>query len=97
MIEGRHADPFRYLGPHVEGGSPVVRVFMPDAVEVTAFDDTAGDDDRSTRIHKAGLFAGGVANDASAIGCACASARPSSSWRTRIGFRRCCPISISIS
>jgi hypothetical protein len=31
VIEGRHSDPFRYLGPHVENGSSVVRVFLPDA------------------------------------------------------------------
>jgi hypothetical protein len=31
VIEGRHSDPFRYLGPHAENGSAVVRVFLPDA------------------------------------------------------------------
>ena len=31
VIEGRHSDPFRYLGPHLEGDVPVVRVFLPDA------------------------------------------------------------------
>src|SRR5215472_16183079 len=31
VIEGRHSDPFRYLGPHVENGPSVVRVFLPDA------------------------------------------------------------------
>ena len=31
VIEGRHSDPFHYLGPHVEGDVPVVRVFLPDA------------------------------------------------------------------
>ena len=27
VLGGRHADPFNYLGPHFEGGRPVVRVF----------------------------------------------------------------------
>jgi hypothetical protein len=31
VIEGRHSDPFRYLGPHAENGSAIVRVFLPDA------------------------------------------------------------------
>ena len=31
VIEGRHSDPFRYLGPHVEGDVPLVRIFLPDA------------------------------------------------------------------
>ena len=26
VIEGRHSDPFRYLGPHVEGDVPLVRI-----------------------------------------------------------------------
>ena len=34
VIEGRHSDPFHYLGLHVEGDVPVVRVFLPDAEEV---------------------------------------------------------------
>ncbi len=36
VIEARHADPFRYLGPHVEGDGTVVRAFIPDALDVTA-------------------------------------------------------------
>ena len=34
VIEGRHSDPFHYLGFHVEGDAPVVRAFLPDAEEV---------------------------------------------------------------
>ena len=26
VIEGRHADPFRYLGPHPQGQDTIVRV-----------------------------------------------------------------------
>ena len=29
VIEGRPSDPFRYLGPHVDNDSSVVRVFLP--------------------------------------------------------------------
>src|SRR5215475_7370747 len=39
VIEGRHSDPFRYLGPHVENGSSVVRVFLPDAEGVAVVDE----------------------------------------------------------
>ena len=34
VIEGRHSDPFHYLGLHVEGDVSVVRVFLPHAEEV---------------------------------------------------------------
>jgi 1,4-alpha-glucan branching enzyme len=57
VIEGRHADPFSYLGPHVDNGSAVLRVFLPDVQEVSAL----WDDGRSMpldRIDAAGLFAG---------------------------------------
>ena len=36
IIDGRHADPFNYLGLHTEGDEPVVRVFLPDARQVVA-------------------------------------------------------------
>jgi 1,4-alpha-glucan branching enzyme len=57
VIEGRHADPFRYLGPHVEDGVPVVRAFLPDARQVAAIG-LRGDDYPLDRIHAAGLFVG---------------------------------------
>jgi hypothetical protein len=31
IIEGRHSDPFRYLGLHKEGDETVVRAFLPEA------------------------------------------------------------------
>ena len=34
IVEGRHGDPFHYLGPHDEGGRTVVRAFLPNAVTV---------------------------------------------------------------
>ena len=33
IIEGRHSDPFHYLGLHTEGDRTVVRAFLPEAVE----------------------------------------------------------------
>ena len=65
VIEGRHADPFRYLGPHVEAGVPVVRVFLPDARQVIAVGND-GDEYPLERIHEAGLFAGPRPDDAGA-------------------------------
>jgi 1,4-alpha-glucan branching enzyme len=61
IIEGRHSDPFHYLGPHVEGDVAVVRVYLPDADEVKAIDEH-GQECQLRRIHDAGLFAGPLAN-----------------------------------
>ncbi len=63
VIEGRHSDPFHYLGLHVEGGTPVVRVFLPDAEEVKVVDDE-GHESELCRMHEAGLFAGRLSNGA---------------------------------
>ena len=43
VIDGRHADPFHYLGPHDEGDAPVVRVFLPDADAVAVGRRTAAE------------------------------------------------------
>lgn len=56
VIEGRHHDPFHYLGPHVEDNRPVVRVFLPDAQKVTVVQGSR--ETELPRIHHAGLFAG---------------------------------------
>jgi 1,4-alpha-glucan branching enzyme len=61
VIEGRHSDPFRYLGPHAENGSSIVRVFLPDAEEVAIIDEHGCESDL-LRIHDAGLFEGHLAN-----------------------------------
>jgi 1,4-alpha-glucan branching enzyme len=60
IVEGRHHDPFNYLGWHHEDGEPVVRVFLPEATAVTVLDG-AGRVSELPRIHDAGLFAGPVA------------------------------------
>ncbi len=61
VIEGRHSDPFRYLGPHIENGSSVVRVFLPDAEGVSVIDEEGRESDLQ-RIHDAGLFEGRLRN-----------------------------------
>ena len=50
VIEGRHSDPFRYLGRHLEGDSAVVRVFLPEAVAVTVVDDQGRGDARQMDV-----------------------------------------------
>jgi 1,4-alpha-glucan branching enzyme len=64
VIEGRHSDPFHYLGPHDEDNRRVVRVFLPDAAEVAVVGEN-GDRSNLRRIHDSGLFAGPLANGAS--------------------------------
>jgi 1,4-alpha-glucan branching enzyme len=59
VIAGRHGDPFRYLGRHIEDGHPVVRVLLPDASRVAVVDDS-GHETVLPRIHEVGLFAGPV-------------------------------------
>jgi 1,4-alpha-glucan branching enzyme len=61
VIEGRHSDPFHYLGLHIEDNVPVVRTFLPDAAEVAVIDEH-GQESKLDRIHEAGLFAGQLAN-----------------------------------
>ncbi len=57
VVEGRHPDPFHYLGLHAEDDRQVVRVFLPDAADVTVVDER-GRASSLRRIHEAGLFAG---------------------------------------
>jgi 1,4-alpha-glucan branching enzyme len=63
ILEGRHGDPFHYLGPHDEGGRTVVRAFLPDAATVEAIAEH-GEVGALARIHDAGLFAGALPNGA---------------------------------
>src|SRR5436853_4951886 len=62
VIAGHHADPFSYLGPHLEDDEPVVRVFLPGATRVSV-KDAEGHRRELPRVHDAGLFAGPVASD----------------------------------
>src|SRR3984957_10490714 len=61
IVEGRHSDPFRYLGLHTEGDQTVVRAFLPEASKVDAIDEH-GEAAELKRIHDAGLFAGALPN-----------------------------------
>jgi 1,4-alpha-glucan branching enzyme len=60
IIEGRHPDPFRYLGQHSEGDKTVVRAFLPEASTVDVVGERGGVAPMP-RIHDAGLFAGTLA------------------------------------
>ncbi len=57
IVEGRHSDPFHYLGLHAENDQNVVRAFLPHASSVEAVDDE-GRAAKLSLIHDAGLFAG---------------------------------------
>ena len=60
VIEGRHCDPFHYLGPHVEGEVRLVRVFLPDAegvaIVVIARDDQRRHGEPGEHRHVAASF-----------------------------------------
>ena len=62
ILQGRHSDPFHYLGPHKENGKTVVRAFLPEASRVDAVVDD-GEAAALMRIHEDGLFAGVLPND----------------------------------
>ena len=57
VIEGRHSDPFHYLGWHLQDETPTVRAFLPNASEVAAIDEE-GHATALPRVHDAGLFEG---------------------------------------
>jgi 1,4-alpha-glucan branching enzyme len=57
IVEGRHGDPFHYLGPQQVDGGTIVRAFLPEAVSVDAVD-PQGQASTLTRLHDAGLFEG---------------------------------------
>src|ERR1700736_4444452 len=61
IVEGRHSDPFHYLGLHTEGDRTVVRAFLPEASRVEAIGEH-GESAELARIHDAGLFAGAMPN-----------------------------------
>src|ERR1700748_2575439 len=57
IVEGRHADPFRYLGVHTEGDKTVVRAFLPEASNVEAVGEH-GETAKLSRIHDVGPVTG---------------------------------------
>ena len=57
FLAGAHSDPFRILGPHRHGDDLVVRVFRPDAKEISVI--LAGQDEQrfpADRLHDDGFF-----------------------------------------
>ncbi|WP_295851963.1 1,4-alpha-glucan branching protein GlgB [Tardiphaga sp.] len=63
IVEGRHADPFHYLGRHQEDDQTVVRAFLPEASAVDVVDEH-GATAALERVHDAGLFVGNMPNGA---------------------------------
>ena len=59
IVEGRHADPFQYLGPHHIAGKSVLRAFLPGASSVDVVDKQRTITQLSS-IHPAGLFEGSL-------------------------------------
>ena len=63
ILRGRHSDPFRYLGRHRENGHSVVRAYLPEASDVAVIED-GGKVAPLACIHKGGLFAGEIPDEA---------------------------------
>ena len=88
IIEGRHSDPFHYLGLHPEGDKSVVRAFLPDAANVEAI----GEHGEAAKLDRASMMpACSPARCRTARGTtsyARASATTSSISKTPIAFRR---------
>jgi 1,4-alpha-glucan branching enzyme len=63
ILEGRHGDPFGYLGMQQTGGRISVRAFLPQARRVFVLD---RDKDRVVgelpRVHESGMFSGAIAD-----------------------------------
>ncbi|OYX83363.1 MAG: 1,4-alpha-glucan branching enzyme, partial [Azorhizobium sp. 35-67-5] len=59
LVEGRHGDPFGFLGPHQVNGSTVVRTFQPGAKTLEIVEAGTGRVLAPLQIiHPAGVFAG---------------------------------------
>jgi 1,4-alpha-glucan branching enzyme len=61
IVGGEHADPFSFLGPHVEAGKVVIRTFLPQARRVSVVDATNGGAIAElSQVHGEGFFSGPV-------------------------------------
>jgi 1,4-alpha-glucan branching enzyme len=56
LATGRHRDPFRVLGPHVDAAGLVVRVVQPEARAVEIVEPGGGAVSTMARLHDAGVF-----------------------------------------
>ena len=88
IIEGKHSDPFRYLGLHSEGGHSVVRAFLPEASNVEAIGEH-GERRRWRGSTMPGCSPARCRTARSATSFAPASAKTSSISTIPTAFRRC--------
>jgi 1,4-alpha-glucan branching enzyme len=59
VVQGRHGDPFSVLGPHIAGGTRVVRAFLPGAQSVEVIERATGFAIGTLqRVHAEGFFSG---------------------------------------
>jgi 1,4-alpha-glucan branching enzyme len=88
IVRGEHSDPFGILGPHwitADGKrSLAIRVFRPNAVEVTILGTKNSQTFAATRIHPEGLFEANL--PPAALGTAAAETVPPTAYRLRIRF-----------
>jgi 1,4-alpha-glucan branching enzyme len=88
VARGEHSDPFAVLGPHwtERGGkkSLAIRVFRPNAAEVTVLWGKKAEAYRGVRIHPDGVYEAQI--PASATGKSQSEAMPSSAYRLQIRF-----------
>ena len=88
VARGEHSDPFAVLGPHWserDGKKPLaIRVFRPNAAEVTLLWGKKAEAYRATRIHPDGLFEAQI--PASATGKSQSEAVPPIAYRLQIRF-----------
>ena len=88
IIEGRHSDPFHYLGLHAEGDKSVVRAFLPEASNVEAIGEHGETATAGSRSTTPGCLPARCRTARNAISSAPASATTSSSSRIPTAFRR---------
>src|SRR5260370_19747992 len=89
IVRGEHSDPFGILGPHgtatADGKlSLAIRVFRPNAVEVTIVGTKNNQTYTATRIHPEGLFEADL--PPTALGTAAGETVPPSAYRLCIRF-----------
>jgi 1,4-alpha-glucan branching enzyme len=89
IVRGEHSDPFGILGPHwtttADGKhSLAIRVFRPNAVEVTIVGTKNNQTYTTTRIHPEGLFEASL--PPTALGTAAGEMVPPTAYRLRIRF-----------
>ncbi len=82
FLAGTHSDPFRILGPHRLRDDVVIRVFRPDAREVSVVLDADGARVRAEKIHGDGLFQAALPGASRDVGYRLHIKRPDGSEQT---------------